>query len=137
MDRIVLDTNCLVQVISSRSRFHRIWTAFLDGQYLLCVSNSILDEYEEILEKVASASVAKAIVNAIIESPYTLWREASFRFNLITVDYDDNKFVDCAIVSRAKYIVSDDAHFRGLAQIPFPKVNVIKMEAFAEELQAG
>lgn len=134
MDRIVLDTNCLVQAISSQSKFHRIWTAFLDGRYILCVSNSILDEYEEIIERVATASIARAIVNAIVESPYTLWREANFRFNLIEADYDDNKFVDCAIVSRAKYIVSDDAHFRCLERIPFPKVNVIKMEAFAEQL---
>lgn len=50
MSRIVLDTNSLVQCISPKSRYRKIWDCFLDGTNLLCVSNEILNEYEEILE---------------------------------------------------------------------------------------
>ena len=57
-----------------------------------------------------------------------------FRFRLIEQDPDDNKFVDCAIVAGADYIVSEDAHFRVLETIPFPKVNVIRLNRFMEEL---
>lgn len=134
MERIVLDTNCLVQSISSRSKYHKIWTDFLDGKYLLCVSNSILDEYEEILERVSSAFVAKSILKAICESPYTIFKEANYRFELIQADVDDNKFVDCAIVSNAKYIVSDDTHFSVLENISFPCVSVIGIDDFLVHL---
>lgn len=133
-ERIVLDTNCLVQSISSRSRYHKIWTDFLDGKYLLCVSNSILDEYEEILERVASVRISKAILKAITESPYTVWREASYHFDLIKSDYDDNKFVDCAIVSNAKYIVSEDSHFDVLKSVKYPRVDVIGIDDFLSHL---
>ena len=56
--------------------------------------------------------------------------------DLITQDPDDNKFVDCAIVANADYLVSEDNHFNVLKDIPFPKVNVITLEQFQNDLQS-
>ena len=81
--KIVLDTNCLVQMISMHSPYRPAWQAFREGKYLLCVSNDILNEYNEILEKVANAAVAHNIVNAIARSPYTRMFDPHFRFGLI------------------------------------------------------
>lgn len=61
--------------------------------------------------------------------------DAQYRFHLITVDVDDNKFVDYAIVANADYIVSDDRHFKVLESISFPKVEVLKLEDFQKELK--
>ena len=72
---IVLDTNCLVQIISAHSPYRPAWQAFREGRYILCVSNDIL------------------------------------------------------------YIVSEDAHFRILETIPFPSVNVRRLEEFLLDLQ--
>ena len=55
--------------------------------------------------------------------------------NLIQADKDDNKFVDCAIVAGAEYIVSEDAHFRVLDTIPFPSVSVKRLEEFMHDLE--
>ncbi len=60
MSRIVLDTNALVQCISPRSRYRCIWDSFLSGENLLCVSNEILNEYEEILERLMGEDIAKS-----------------------------------------------------------------------------
>jgi predicted nucleic acid-binding protein len=38
--------------------------------------------------------------------------------------------VDCAIACNAKFLVSDDKHFRILKKIPFPNVEVLKAEEF-------
>jgi predicted nucleic acid-binding protein len=61
----------------------------------------------------------------------------AFRFNLIAADPDDNKFVDCAIVANADYIVSQDKHFDILKKIDFPKVNIIRIEEFARIVNAS
>lgn len=98
------------------------------------MTNDIVDEYEEIIERVTNADVAYNIVNAIIRSPFTRFFTPHFRFHLIEQDPDDNKFVDCAIIAGADYIVSEDTHFRVLESIPFPKVNVIRLNRFMEEL---
>lgn len=132
--QIVLDTNCLVQMISVHSPYRPAWQAFRDGRYTLCVSNEILSEYSEVLERVANAAVAHNVVNAIIRSPYTRKLDPHFRFGLIEQDPDDNKFVDCAIVAGADYIVSEDAHFRVLETIPFPTVCVVRLEEFIRDI---
>jgi predicted nucleic acid-binding protein len=36
------------------------------------------------------------------------------------VDQDDEKFADCAIVSNADYLVTNDRHFEVLKTIQFP-----------------
>ena len=55
----------------------------------------------------------------------------TFFFNLIQADPDDNKFVDCAVCSNAEYIVSNDAHFRILKQIGWPKLTVITIDDYS------
>ena len=134
--QVVLDTNCLVQIISIHSPYRSAWQAFRDGHYTLCVSNEILNEYYEILERVSNSVVAHNVVNAIIRSPYTRKLDPHFRFGLIEQDPDDNKFVDCAIIANADYIVSEDTHFRVLEDIPFPRVSVIRLDDFIEDLKA-
>ena len=73
---VVLDTNCLVQSLPSKSIYHKIWEDFLEGKYFLCVSNEILNEYEEIITRYSSPQVAKNVVDAIAHSPHTLYKES-------------------------------------------------------------
>jgi putative PIN family toxin of toxin-antitoxin system len=136
MRYVVLDTNCLIQALPSRSHYHRIWTDFLAGRYHLCVSNEILSEYEEILGKLTSPEVARNVVETIARHPGTLYRESYYRFHLLCdTDKDDDKFVDCAITAGADYIVTEDSHFNILKQIPFPRLNVLTLDEFNATLQ--
>lgn len=128
MARLVLDTNSLIQCIAHRSHYHAIWLSLLDGRNSLCVSNEILEEYEEILERKASHTFAMLAINVIINNPYTVFITPYYHFNLITVDFDDNKFVDCAVAGNAKFIVTEDHHYDILQKIDFPKVEIIKLD---------
>ena len=74
--------------------------------------------------------IAQNIVKAIIARPNTLKLDPHFQFRLIEKDVDDNKFVDCAIVANARYIVTEDRHFKVLETIDFPKVDVIGLDDF-------
>lgn len=129
---IVLDTNCLLQIVARRSRNYFLWEKFLEGEYFLCVTTEILEEYEEIICRKSNAIIASMILEIIEQAPNTLKFDAHYRWNLITRDPDDNKFVDCAIVANAEFIVSDDKHFEELQTIDFPKVDVLRLEDFAD-----
>jgi len=136
MRYVVLDTNCLIQALPTKSRYHKIWSDFMAGNYCLCVSNEILTEYEEILSLHASPEVAHNVVEAIARHPKTLYRESYFRFHLLSdIDKDDDKFVDCAVTANADYIVSEDSHFSHLKKISFPRLNVLTLDEFNEMLQ--
>jgi len=61
-----------------------------------------------------------------------------FRFEFIKADADDNKFVDCAIIANADYIVSDDTHFNELKALPPEfQIAVHKLDDFLSMLQAS
>ena len=134
MRHIVLDTNCLLACMGNSSKYHSVWTAFINEEFNLCVSNEIMMEYEEILTRKTSPAFAEMIVHIILNSENVVFVNPYYRFGLIIADPDDNKFVDCAIIANADYIVSQDTHFDILRTINFPKVKVIRIEEFVKEL---
>ena len=130
--RIVLDTNSLIQSISPKSTYHEVWLSVLTGRNVLCVSNEILEEYAEILNRLAGKKTADLVLNSIIECKNVVFLTPYYHFNLISADPDDNKFVDCAIQANARYIVTNDHHYDVLRQIEFPKVGIIKLIDFLQ-----
>ena len=131
---VVLDTNCLLQSLSRRNKYYNVWESFLQERYVLCVSNDILEEYEEIIASHVSPVAARIAIETILRANNVLRVDAQFRFGLIEADVDDNKFVDCAIVANADYIVTEDSHFNVLKTIPFPKIEIIRLQDFSREL---
>lgn len=132
MMKIVLDTNCLVNVIMPGSYNNDVWQAFRANKYVLCVTNEILLEYHEILSRRYNKLIANTVLKELIETPNVERINPTFRFNLITADPDDNKFVDCAVIAGATYIVSNDRHFEELEHYEFPKVEVRKLSEFLD-----
>ena len=132
--RIVLDTNSLIIALSSKNKYGVVWKAFLEGRYTLCVSNEILEEYVEVIGRNLSPTLADMVAYAILLRKNVERIDPHFRFGLITADADDNKFVDCAIIAGAKYIVTEDRHFNVLKEIQFPRVEIVGIDRFAEML---
>ena len=61
MSRLVLDTNCLIQIVSPRSKFHSLWDSFVRGENTLCVSpfyNIILIEADKDDNKFVDYAIA-------------------------------------------------------------------------------
>ena len=131
MRRLVIDTNCLLMSVFSKSPYHTLWKDFVEGKVTWCVTTEILSEYTEILERKTTLWFAESVVDAIVNNKNTIRVSPTFFFNLIKTDPDDNKFVDCAICGNAEYIVSNDAHFYILAEIDFPKVKVVRIENYS------
>ena len=130
MSRLVLDTNCLIQTVSPRSKYHCLWESFVKGENTLCVSNEIIEEYLEILQKLMGLQAAEYVIKTILNSKFTQIVNPYYNFHLIEADEDDNKFVDCAIVANAKCIITNDHHYDVLKTIAFPKVEVIHLIDF-------
>ena len=128
--KVVLDTNILLVSVSPKSAYHWVFQKFINEEFTLCVTTDILQEYEEIIGnhmgKIVANTVLQIIENAINVEFVTKY----FRWNLINIDPDDNKFVDCAISSNAKYIVTNDKHFNVLKEVKFPKIEIVDIDEF-------
>jgi len=130
MKPVVIDTNCLLQIIARKSPYRPIWDAFIAGKYQLCASNDILDEYQEVLGQQITPSIAENIILLILNKENVLLIDSHFHMELITSDPDDNKFVDCAFASGADYLVSEDSHFKVLNNIAFSIINLVTLDEF-------
>lgn len=84
--KIVLDTNCLVNVIMPNTYNNDVWQAFRAQKYVLCISNDIILEYHEILTKRYNNVIANTVLKELMESPNVERVNPAYKFNLITTD---------------------------------------------------
>lgn len=130
--KVVLDTNCLLQILGAKSKYAFLLDKFLQEEYVLCVSSDILLEYEEILKKKASPVAADLFMKVITRSRNVIRKDPYYRLEIIKQDNDDNKFTDCAFACDADIIVTNDGHFEDAANSPFPVFRVVSLDNFAK-----
>lgn len=100
----------------------------------MLLSNEILDEYFEKISERYNESIANFVVDGLLNLRNSEKISPTYRFLLIKDDPDDDKFVDCAIAGNADFIVTHDKHFNILKDVPFPKVETLRIDEFKEIL---
>ena len=125
--RLVIDTNCLLVSIPKFSETRWLFDAIRLGTFEIGITTEILEEYEEILGGFYSPNLASNVVELLPNLKNSIRVNLYYKWGLIEQDADDNKFVDCAIACQADYIITHDKHFKILHNIPFPKVETLKM----------
>jgi len=116
--------------VSEKSAYHWVFKSFIDEKFILCVTTDILEEYEEIISNHMGTQTANTVLQIIENANNVEFVTKYFRWQLIANDPDDDKFVDCAISTNAKYLVTEDKHFNVLKKLAFPKVSVINLDEF-------
>lgn len=132
--RVVLDTNVLLVSIAPKSVYRPIFEALLAKKYELIVSNDVLSEYREIFEQRANPIVAINMLEALTNLSNVVRQEIYVKWNIIDVDKDDNKFVDCAIAGNCNYLVTNDKHFNILKEHGNDLVKLININEFMKIL---
>jgi putative PIN family toxin of toxin-antitoxin system len=135
-----LDTGVFLQIFGRKQPFHPILRALLDGRLTLAVSTEILFEYQEVTTRLSGAERWRdmaALLDLLAQLHGNIRQvEPKFRFDVISIDPDDNKFCDCAIAADANFVVAEDNHFDVLKSAGY-KPKPIKPEEFIRQyLQA-
>jgi len=133
--KIVLDTNCLLPAVFPRSMYHWLWNSFRQGGFTLCISNEIIDEYEELLSKMYPPEMTENTMQLLLTARNVEKVISFYKWNFIYADPDDNKFVDCYLNANADFIVTNDKHFNILKEIDFPPMKVIDIITFKNLLK--
>lgn len=112
---ICIDTNVVLGMFGRSGPWLALRRALLHGQMEWAVSTDILLEYEEVAARELNEAAAHQLLRllSLLEQTRGNIRRIhpTFSFHLITTDPDDDKFVDCAIVAEADYILTSDHHF--------------------------
>jgi uncharacterized protein len=132
--RVVIDTNVLLVLFLPKHRFYWIIQSLLDDKFDLLVTNEMLTEYIEILGRKYDPFYVEFTLISLLKLPNVYRIRPRYNWSLIIADPDDNKFVDCAIAGNSDFIVTHDKHFNILKDIPFPKVETLKIDEFKDIL---
>lgn len=134
--KIVLDTNCLLQIVPRSAKHRWLFDLIKRGDIVLAITTEILAEYEEQLADFYAPIVADGVLQILDTLENVQPFRVYFKWNLIVVDPDDNKFSDCAVAAGADYLVTYDRHFRILADIAFPKIVCVTLEELREIVES-
>lgn len=117
---VCIDTNVLLQALAAGNPCAPILQAWIEGRLTWVVSTGILLEYEEVICLLGGRSrwekLRRLMEVVQVLRPDSL-REVNpaYEFHTTPLDRDDAKFADCAIVAHADFVITEDRHFRPLA----------------------
>jgi len=129
--RIVLDTNVFISGIFFSGPPSQILKAWKDAKIQVVLSKEILSEYQRVGETL-SAKYSGIDIAPIIDL-LTIYGEVVETKDIsvsICEDPDDNKFIECAIASNCKLIVSGDKHLLNVSG--FQEIEVLKPRKFID-----
>ena len=131
--RIVLDTNVIIFGLLSKGPPGALFYAIQNGKYELCLTQQILNEvkrvlhYPKILRRLKRAGV---ILEEVLEWLLTNGKLFSDieAVRVVAEDPSDDVFINCAIASGAKWIVSGDIHLTKMGN--YQGINIVSPAEF-------
>jgi len=132
MIRVVLDTNVLVSaLIKPDSTPELVISLIFEKQAILCVSDAIFTEYEEVLSREKFWSLDLKKVKRFLSrlNGQALWVVPKTPLDIIGTDPTDNRFLECAQEAKADFLITGNTrHF------PFKKFQKTRIVSPAEFL---
>ena len=107
---IVVDTNIFVSSFFGGNP-KKVIDLWKNGEVRICVSNEIIDEYLEVLEKMGlrDSEKKKQLLSLFRRSHFLIYCSKTEKISVVENDPDDNKFIECAVALNAGIIVSGDS----------------------------
>lgn len=113
MQKIILDTNVIVSSLIQKNYPYLIVEHCIDGNAIICISNPILQEYIQVLErpKFARFTDFKANADLLIArlSEIAKTYEPKEKLKIIK-DQFDNRFLELADISQADFIITGNTN---------------------------
>ncbi len=134
--KVVLDTNVWISIFFNKILSEEFSSLF--EKVDVFISEEILKEIARILEYPKIKSV---LVRAGVDSRYVLEEivrrskivNPKKKLEVVEDDPEDNKFLECALESRAEYIVSGDKHLLKVGE--FEGIKIVSPRDFLEKMK--
>lgn len=128
MDRIVVDTNIYISAIFWGGKPREIIDLGRDNRVHIFTSLEIENEIAEKLR--TKFRLNEEEINQILLdfSTLTVPVKVTTKIEVIPDDPEDNKFIECAVISGANYIVSGDKHLLDLKE--YSGIKILKASEY-------
>ena len=131
--RVVIDTNIMVSAYLGGA-LKVIIVFWKSGKFTLVVSDEIVDEYREVLQRpkfqIEQSELDDFFALLLDSAEFVIPVET---VNIVKDDVSDNKFIEAAVAGKAKLIVSGDNHLLELKS--FKDISIITARDFIKWLE--
>ncbi|MFQ5846184.1 MAG: putative toxin-antitoxin system toxin component, PIN family [Candidatus Methylomirabilales bacterium] len=124
--RVVLDTNTFISALLFSGTASRVVPLWQSRSITLLISKAILQEYLRALAypkfRLSDQEIRGVIEEKLLPSVETV--QVKKHLTVVLRDPEDNKFLECAVAGRAKYLVTGDrdllelGSYRGIMILP-------------------
>jgi len=136
--KVILDTNVLISGLLWSGVPSQILNLVEEDKIKLCFTLKTLSELESVLQyskfipflQKMEVSVDK-LINRLSER--AIVSSKNLKIKVITEDPSDNKFLACALIVKASYIVSGDKHLLNLKK--FQNIPILTPKQFLAEIK--
>jgi putative PIN family toxin of toxin-antitoxin system len=134
--KVVLDTNVLVSAVVYGGNPRKVLQAAISGAVDLSVSETIIKELQQVLQRPRFGLSVQFIQNTIAElTSIAEWVVPTKHHQLVDEDPSDNFVLDCAVAAEADYLVTGDDHLIRLKACG--SVRIVNSQQFVEILEHG
>ncbi|MEA1923566.1 MAG: putative toxin-antitoxin system toxin component, PIN family [Pseudomonadota bacterium] len=115
MLKVVIDTNVFISSFFGGIP-REIIEYWKNGKLALCLSQEIVEEYIEVLNRVGlkDKKEIQKLTKLFAESYNSIFTATTPSLNIVEDDPDDNKFIECAVALDSKIIISGDKHLKNI-----------------------
>ncbi len=125
--KIVADTNFLISATQwDYSVSHKLLIKLIKNNDIIFSTKEILDEFAEVLER--DFLYNKEEITNILEKvlQFLTLVTPTKKIDIVKDDLDDNKIIECAIESKADYIISYDKHLLNIKE--YQGIKIVRPE---------
>lgn len=120
--KVVLDTNALISSTIWDGSANKTLRLLISKNAKFYSSKAILDEYEKVIRRdfpQLIGQLPKLMENII---SFSILAEPSIRLDAVKEDPDDNRIIECAVASKAEFILTYDKHLLKLKEYENVKI---------------
>ncbi len=132
--KVVLDTNILLVSVPKISKYRLIFDKIINEDIDIVVSNEIFTEYLEVFSLKFNSQIANNILSYLNIKDNVFKSHIHYKYDLISRDPDDNKFIDAYLNSNCDYLVTNDKHFNFIKNLEHPNINILNIDEFIKVL---
>lgn len=134
MLKVIIDTNVFVSSFFGGIP-REIIELWKDGQITLCLSQGIVEEYIEVLNRLGlkDKNEILKLSRLFAEAYNSVFTATTPTLLIVEEDPDDNKFIECAVALDCKIIVSGDKHLKKIKK--YIDIEIVSPKEFIQRMQ--
>ena len=131
MLKVVIDTNVFISSFFGGIP-REIINYWKNGKITLCLSQKIIEEYIEVLNKLGlkDKNEIQNLTKLFAESYNSIFTAKTPSLKVVEEDPDDNKFIECAVALGSKIIISGDKHLKNIKK--YIDIEIVSPKEFIE-----